>query len=80
MVPNGRNGHDPRMIRRFVALALWTYFAWYACAVLAAYIGGPAIAGPIAAALTAAVGAIGWMRASRRRSGFGHDPRAVASR
>jgi hypothetical protein len=68
MVPHGRNGHHPRMIRRFVALALWTYFAWYLGAMLAAFTGGPAVAGPIAGVLTAAVGTYGWVRTSRRRA------------
>ena len=67
MVARNRKGHDPTMIRRFVALALWTYFAWYLGAMLATATGGPAVAGPIAGLLTAAVGAYGWLRSSRRR-------------
>lgn len=55
-----------RMIRRLVALALWSYFAWYLGAMLATLTGGPAIAGPIAAVLTAALGLVGWVRISRR--------------
>ena len=61
-----REPHDPRMFRRIVALALWTYFAWYLGAMLAAFTDGPAVVGPIAAILTAAVGVIGWVRSSRR--------------
>ena len=58
--------HDQRMLRRIVALALWTYFAWYLGAMVATFTGGPAVVGPIAAVLTAAVGVIGWARSSRR--------------
>lgn len=58
--------HDQRMLRRIVALALWTYFAWYLGAMVATFTGGPAAVGPIAAILTAAVGVIGWVRSSRR--------------
>lgn len=54
------------MIRRLLALALWTYFAWYLGAMLAAFTGGPAVAGPIAAVLTACLGLVGWVRLSRR--------------
>ena len=54
------------MIRRLVALALWSYFAWYLGAMLATLTGGPAIAGPIAAVLTAGLGLVGWVRISRR--------------
>lgn len=55
-----------RMIRRLAALALWTYFAWYLGAMLATFTGGPDIAGPIAAVLTAAIGLVGWVRIARR--------------
>ena len=55
------------MIRRFVALALWTYFAWYLGAMLATFTGGPAVAGPIAGVLTTAAGMYGWLRATRHR-------------
>ena len=58
--------HTPPMFRRLVALALWTYFAWYLGAMLATFTGGPAIAGPIAAVLTAGVGLVGWVRITRR--------------
>ena len=54
------------MIRRLVALGLWTYFAWYLGAMLATFTGGPAVAGPIAAVLTAGLGLVGWVRMSRR--------------
>jgi hypothetical protein len=54
------------MIRRLVALALWTYFAWYLGAMLATFTGGPAVAGPIAAILTAGLCLVGWVRTSRR--------------
>ena len=54
------------MIRRIVALALWTYFAWYLGAMVAAFTDGPSVAGPIAGFLTAAAGAYGWMRTTRR--------------
>lgn len=53
------------MTRRLVSLALWAYFAWYLAATIASITGGPAVAGPIAASLTAAVGAVGWVRARR---------------
>jgi hypothetical protein len=56
------------MFRRLAALALWSYFAWYLAATLASFTDAPAAAGPIAAALTAAVAAIGWARAGRRRT------------
>jgi hypothetical protein len=55
------------MFRRIVALALWTYFAWYLGAMLAAFSGLPAALGPTLAALTAAICAIGWVRSHRRR-------------
>jgi hypothetical protein len=67
MVAAKRKVDDSTMIRRFVVLALWTYFAWYLGAMLATFTGGPAIAGPIAGVLTAAVGTYGWLRAARRR-------------
>lgn len=54
------------MIRRLVALALWTYFAWYLGAMLATFTGGPDVAGPIAAVLTSGLGLVGWVRMSRR--------------
>jgi hypothetical protein len=60
--------HTRRMIRRLAALALWTYFAWYLGAMLATFTGGPAVAGPIAAVLTAGLGLVGWVRTSRRAS------------
>jgi len=66
MVGHLAPGHTQRMIRRLVALALWTYFAWYLGAMLATFTGGPAIAGPIAAVLTAGLGLVGWVRMSRR--------------
>ena len=53
------------MIRRFISLALWTYFAWYLGAMLATFTGGPAVAGPIAALLTALLAAGGWIRKAR---------------
>jgi hypothetical protein len=53
------------MTRRIAALALWAYFAWYLAAMIASVIGGPAIAGPIAAVLTAALGIVGWARSRR---------------
>jgi hypothetical protein len=69
MASNASSAHTPRMTRRFVALALWTYFAWYLGAMLATFTGGPAVAGPIAAVLIAGVGLVGWVRSSRRVSG-----------
>ena len=55
------------MVRRIVAMALWTYFAWYLGAMLAAFTGGPTALGPLFATLTAAVCVFGWVRANRRR-------------
>jgi len=66
MVGRLASDHTHPMIRRLVALALWTYFAWYLGAMLATFTGGPAIAGPIAAVLTAGLGLVGWVRISRR--------------
>lgn len=60
------------MARRITALLLWSYFAWYLASMLASVTDGPAVAGPIAAALTAALGVTGWIRS--RRSG---QPRAA---
>jgi hypothetical protein len=68
------------MLRRIVALALWTYFAWYLGAMLATFTGGPAVVGPIAAVLTAAVGAIGWVRSSRRATSQASLEPATVSR
>jgi hypothetical protein len=56
------------MFRRMTALALWTYFAWYLGAMLAAFTGGPTALGPILASLTAAICVIGWVRSNRRRA------------
>ena len=56
------------MFRRIVALTLWTYFAWYLGAMLAAFTGGPTALGPMLASLTAAVCVIGWARSNRRRA------------
>ena len=55
------------MFRRIVAMALWTYFAWYLGAMLAAFTGGPTALGPTLAVVTAAVCVVGWVRANRRR-------------
>lgn len=66
MVGRLASEHTPRMTRRLVALALWTYFAWYLGAMLATFTGGPTVAGPIAAVLTAGLGLLGWVRMSRR--------------
>jgi hypothetical protein len=66
MVDRPADEHTHRMIRRLVALTLWTYFAWYLGAMLATVTGGPAVAGPIAAVLTAGLGIVGWVRVSRR--------------
>ena len=66
MVDYQADEHTRGMIRRVVALTLWTYFAWYLGAMLAAATGGPAVAGPIAAVLTAGLGLTGWVRMSRR--------------
>ena len=55
------------MFRRIVAMALWTYFAWYLGAMLAAFTGGPTALGPLLAMLTAAVCVTGWVRSNRRR-------------
>jgi DMSO reductase anchor subunit len=62
------------MIRRLVALALWTYFAWYLGAMLAAFTGGSPATGPIAAVLMIAAGAIGWIRSTRHGA---HPERAL---
>ena len=56
------------MFRRIVALALWTYFAWYLGAMLAALTGGTTALGPALAFLTAALCVTGWARSSRRRA------------
>jgi membrane protein required for beta-lactamase induction len=56
------------MIRRLVALALWTYFSWYLAAMVATFLDGPTVAGPIAATLTALVGIAGWLRSTRRHA------------
>jgi hypothetical protein len=66
MAGRAASDHTQHMIRRLVALALWTYFAWYLGAMLATFTGGPAVAGPIAAVLTAGLGLVGWVRMSRR--------------
>jgi hypothetical protein len=63
-----RRPHDPAMFRRIVALTLWTYFAWYLGAMLAAFTGGPTALGPMLASLTAAVCVTGWARSNRRRA------------
>ena len=49
MALEARRPHDPAMFRRIVALALWTYFAWYLGAMLAAFTGGPTALGPMLA-------------------------------
>ena len=54
------------MVRRLAALALWGYFAWYLGAMLADITGSSPVVGPVAGALTVAVGAIQWGRAHRR--------------
>jgi hypothetical protein len=54
------------MFRRILALALWTYFAWYLGAMLAAFTGGPTALGPVLASLTASICVIGWARLNRR--------------
>jgi membrane protein required for beta-lactamase induction len=56
------------MIRRLFALALWAYFSWYLAAMIATFWDGPAVAGPIAATLTALVGIAGWLRSTRRHA------------
>jgi membrane protein required for beta-lactamase induction len=53
------------MIRRLTALLLWTYFAWYLGATVAAVLNGPTVVGPIAAVMTAALAAVGWARTRR---------------
>lgn len=68
MVEAGALGDTPRMIRRLVALALWTYFSWYLAAMVATLLDGPAAAGPIAAVITAIVGIVGWRRDGRRQT------------
>jgi len=68
MVGGSDSSHTSPMTRRLVALALWSYFAWYLGATLATFTGGPAVAGPIAAVLTAGVGVFGWVRSGRRAS------------
>lgn len=60
--------HTARMIRRIVALALWTYFAWYLGAMLAAFTGGSPATGPVAAILMVAAGVVGWIRSTRHAS------------
>lgn len=57
--------HTSPMIRRLVALALWAYFAWYLAAMVATVIGASSLAGPTAAVLTIAAGALSWARAQR---------------
>jgi hypothetical protein len=56
------------MIRRFAALALWTYFAWYLGAMVAAFTDGPSVVGPVAGLLTASVAVYGWLRSSHRNT------------
>jgi membrane protein required for beta-lactamase induction len=53
------------MARRITALLLWSYFAWYLASMLASVTEGPAVAGPIAAVLTAVLGVTGWLRSRR---------------
>ena len=62
-----RPGEHAGMTKRLVALALWTYFAWYLGATLAALFDGPQVVGPIAAFLTAVIALIGWGRALSAR-------------
>ena len=57
----------PGMTKRLLALALWTYFAWYLGATVAALFDGPQAVGPVAALLTAAMGLSGWARAQSSR-------------
>jgi uncharacterized membrane protein YjjB (DUF3815 family) len=56
------------MFRRIVALALWTYFAWYLGAMIATFTGGPSALGPALATFTAAICVTGWVRSNRRRA------------
>jgi hypothetical protein len=68
MAREQRRLHDPDMLRRIVAMTLWTYFAWYLGAMLAAFSGGPTAIGPTLALLTAALCLAGWVRSNRRRA------------
>jgi membrane protein required for beta-lactamase induction len=68
MVAASVRDDTPRMIRRLFALALWAYFSWYLAAMAATFLDGPAVAGPIAAALTALIGIAGWLRSTRRHA------------
>ena len=54
------------MLRRLAAVLLWSYFAWYLGAMLAVLVSGPAVTGPLAAVLTAAVAVYGWIRRSEK--------------
>jgi hypothetical protein len=51
-----------RMLRRTIALALWTYFAWYLGAMIASAIGLPSFIGPAAGVAMALFAVYDWRR------------------
>lgn len=62
MAESRSKAHSRRMLRRSIALALWTYFAWYLGAMVSSATGLPPLIGPLGGLAMAAFALYDWRR------------------